>query len=521
MHTTANEIINQLEINPGLQIEECVSSDSTSGHLRRPEKRRRDKEAARKAKKAEKMADQPKLTDEQRRILETSMEELSEGMVGETWKTLEMGKHFKQNQKIALISDDTLVIGTDVASEKHDMRAFTHRGIEVSEKAFEFANSREGFESALAWILELMNRNGKKQAVMGLEPTGHYWMNLYQWMTGKGITVVLVNPFAVNRIKEVDDNQQLKTDLKDPKTIASLVRDGRYSVPYLPEDDYAELRGYAQLRDRANEQLVQAMNRLHRWTKIYFPVYDTLYSKIDAEGGLLLLEKGLVPEDLVALGAEGINQVWRDAKLRGTGLKRARDVYDAAKTEITYAQGKEAAREEVKWLAADIRTAKERLETASAKMQEYCLKVADIHGVLKIPGVTAELLAPLLADLGDLSRFENDEEIAKLSGLVPVLASSGKYKGQAKISRRGRKRIRKSLYKLAKCVVRWSPEFKAFQDHYMKREKNPLGWMQALMVVMRKLLRVIRKLIMTGTEYDPAKMLAQVKKMEAGGTGAA
>jgi len=525
MNGTTNNRTNQQEINTKNKNPENidVNSSSTPDHPNRSTRRRLEKIAAKEEKKHRKQAKkdrEPVLTEEQIRFIQESMDKLKKGMVAYTWKTLEVGKSFKQDQKIALISDDTLVIGTDVASEKHDMRAFTNRGIEVSEKAFEFANSREGFESALSWILELMNRNGMKQAIMGIEATGHYWFNLFQWMREHGITMVLVNSFAVSRLKEVDDNQQLKTDRKDPKTIAGLVKDGRYSVPYLPEGDYAEFRGYAQLRDLANEQLTQAKNRLHRWTKIYFPAYDATYDKIDTESGLLLLERGLVPEDLVRLGAEGINQIWRDAKLRGAGMKRAKAIFEAAKVEIAYREGLMAAREEVKWLAEDIRTARKRLETATAEMEKYCRKVTDIDNVLEIPGITINTLAPLLADLGDLTRFENDEEIAKLSGLVPVLSESGKYKGQAKISHRGRKRIRTNLYKMALGVLAWSEEFKELHEYYTTREKNPLTKMQSMMVIMRKLLRVIRKLVMTGEKYDPAKMVAQIKRVSTAGKAA-
>ena len=35
--------------------------------------------------------------------------------------------------------------------------------------------SSEGFASAKAWVLKLAAKNDKKQIVLGLEPTGHYW----------------------------------------------------------------------------------------------------------------------------------------------------------------------------------------------------------------------------------------------------------------------------------------------------------------------------------------------------------
>ncbi len=60
----------------------------------------------------------------------------------------------------------------------------------------------------------------------------------------------MVNPFSVKKIKDLDDNIPKKTDAKDPKTIAKLVVDGRYSIPYMPEGIYAETRDLVYSRDR-------------------------------------------------------------------------------------------------------------------------------------------------------------------------------------------------------------------------------------------------------------------------------
>ena len=522
MNNTTNEANNQQVIDNNLQNTEQTPPTHDSNHLKRPDRRRLERAAEKEAKQAGKASKsqsngktgtrKPELSGDQLKILQESMESLKKGMIGSTWKTLEAGRVFSQNMKISMITEETLVVGIDVASDKHDMRAFTNRGIEVSDKAFEFANSREGFEKAYLWILELMARHGMKQAVIGLEPTGHYWFNLYWWMIEHKITVLLVNPFAVNRLKEVDDNQQLKTDLKDPKTIAGLIKDGRFSVPYLPEADYAELRGHAQLRDVAMEEMVRAKNRFHRWIDIYFPEYESIYHCIDAEGGLLLLSRGVVPEDIVKMGADGIVQVWKEAKLRGSGKDRALRIIEAARNGICCTQGTDAARTEIRWIAEDLRRAKERLREAESKMVEYCRNIADTSNIEAIPGITLMTLAPLLADIGDLSRFDNDEELSKLSGLVPVVQESGKYKGQAKISHRGRKRLRKNLFKMAMCVVANAPEFKELHEYYTTRAKNPLKKMQSLIVIMRKLLRIIRKLVLTGETYDPTKILAQLKR---------
>ena len=59
--------------------------------------------------------------------------------------------------------------------------------------------------------------------------------------------------FSVKKIKELDDNSPKKIDSKDPKTIAKLVVDGRYSILYMPEGVYAEIRDLVYSRDRDHE----------------------------------------------------------------------------------------------------------------------------------------------------------------------------------------------------------------------------------------------------------------------------
>lgn len=88
-----------------------------------------------------------------------------------------------------------------------------------------------------------------------MEPTGHYWKAFVNWLEKRdGITVVLVNPYAIKQAKELDDNSQRKSDKKDALTIAKLVKDRRYFEMYLSHDIYAELRGLPTTRTGLNKR---------------------------------------------------------------------------------------------------------------------------------------------------------------------------------------------------------------------------------------------------------------------------
>lgn len=95
-----------------------------------------------------------------------------------TWRELETNGKFAKNDKLSFITDDMLIVGCDIGSENHYIRAIDVRGRELSRGAFEFSNTSEGFENAKAWVLALAAKHDKKQIVLGLEPTGHYWFAL-------------------------------------------------------------------------------------------------------------------------------------------------------------------------------------------------------------------------------------------------------------------------------------------------------------------------------------------------------
>ena len=161
---------------------------------------------------------------------QSRIEELLNTMQAKTWHDLETSGKFDKNAKLSFISDDMLIVGCDIGSEIHYLRAIDRKGRELSRKPFSFLNNEEGFEAAKAWMINIAAVNGKRQIVLGLEPTGHYWFCVATWLISNGISVVQVNPYAVKQTKEIEDNSQLKDDRKDPKVIANLVMNGNYGM---------------------------------------------------------------------------------------------------------------------------------------------------------------------------------------------------------------------------------------------------------------------------------------------------
>ena len=448
---------------------------------------------------------------EQQEII-TKAEAIMSNLKASTWHELETDGKFDKNAKLTFVSDDMLIVGCDVGSETHYVRAIDTRGRELSKSAFSFSNSAEGFQSAKEWAAKLAAVHDKKQIIMGLEPTGHYWFCLATWMVSNGISVVQVNPYAVKQTKEVEDNSQLKDDRKDPKLIANLVKDGNFGMPYLPEKVYADLRRLSLLRDQLTEDRTRSLNRLHRDMKIYFPEYKDAFGKVDGAFCLELLKHAPFPGDLIELGAEGIKQIWHNAKLRGCGYNRASMILQYAEKSVGIRDGADAAKMAVKWFVEEITEIDRQLLDIEKQMNQKCMEIPYAENLLEISGIGEHILSGILAEMGDITRFDDVKEIQKLSGLGLVACSSGKHKGETKISRRGRDRLRYWLFQGAKSVVAHADEFRELHIYYTTRAVNPLKKMQSLIVIACKLLRIIYTILTKGTVYDPKKMLMDIRR---------
>jgi transposase len=390
--------------------------------------------------------------------------------------------NYTQNEKIMSITESTLVVGVDIAKSVHYARAFDYRGIELG-NIFKFENTREGLETFKEWVDSLALNAGKSSSIVGMEPTGHYWLNLGYFLKGKGMRLVLVNPFHVKRSKELDDNSPSKNDRKDPKTIAKLMIDGRYSEPYIPEGIYSELRIAMDIRDTISKSLIMIKNRVTQWLDKYFPEFFDVFGDWEGKAALITLREFPTPEKIIAIGIDNIVITWRKEISRAVGVKRATKLMEAAKRSIGIKEGLRMAQKELRVIIEQYDLYMEQLIEVEKDMEELAHQVPGVKEMLTIKGVGILTAAGFMAEVGDIKRFSHPSQIQKLAGLNLVENSSGKHKGQTTISKRGRSRLRSILFKAIMPIVANNDEFKILHKHYTTRMKNPLKKKQSLILL--------------------------------------
>ena len=80
-----------------------------------------------------------------------------------------------------------MIVGIDVGSETHYARAFNWRNYEYSKKPFAFSNDETGFAAFKEWMDDIAEKHGMEVIIPGMEPTGHYWLNLGAYLQEQGI----------------------------------------------------------------------------------------------------------------------------------------------------------------------------------------------------------------------------------------------------------------------------------------------------------------------------------------------
>jgi transposase len=421
--------------------------------------------------------------------------------------------NYTQNDKIMSINEKSLIIGIDIAKKVQYARAFDYRGIELS-KVLAFENTAEGFKIFQDWIEELKKLKQKDNLIVGMEPTGHYWFNLGHFLKNNHIRIVLVNPFHVKRSKELDDNSQTKNDLKDPKTIAKLVIDGRYLEPYIPEGIYSDLRIAMGMRESIVCSLNIIKNQVGQWYDKYFPEFNEVFGDWEGKAALICIKEFPTPEKVLSTGVTDIVVAWRKEIKRAVGAKRATMLFEKAKTSIGIKEGLRMAEIELKAIIEQYKLYISQQENLEVEIEFMALQIPGVKELLTIKGVGIITAAGFISEVGDIKRYTHPSQIQKLAGLNLVECSSGKHKGKTTISKRGRAGLRSLLFRAIMPIVANNAEFKELHKHYTTRKDNPLKKKQSLIVLCCKLIRIFFAVINKRVEYNPEKFMKDISYLQ-------
>ena len=407
--------------------------------------------------------------------------------------------NFSKSERGLVVNFGEMFVGIDIAKYKHFAKILFNDGSESA--PFCFDNSRSGFESLLVWLAFNKNRRHCNSIIVGLESTGHYWEPLAFFLDGQpGLKLVQVNPKYVKKTKELYDNTPGKTDRKDAGIIAMLMRMGKFQKVVIPRGEFADLRGYAKLREQKIVDLGVHRNILHSLVDTIFPEYGSLFRKLESKTSLHILKNYTTPEKLVEVGAKKLSSVLRKVSYGKHSYSAAEGLIHAASTTIGLKEGTAAIEFAIRSNVEVITKIQDEIKKIEERLSDVLHTISYSQQLLSMPGVGPISLAIILGEAGDLRRYEKAGELIKLAGLNLFEISSGNHKGQKHITKRGRALLRKCLFFAALRTVKTGGAFRS--DYLRLTQKNQMHKTKALIALSRKLLRVLFALVRDGVAYN-------------------
>jgi transposase len=422
----------------------------------------------------------------------------------------------RRNARLAvlreLVSADRAIVSIDLADKKQAVAVCDHDSQVLARKTVKARAWELG--PVLDWALAVARSNRFSGATVACEPTGHRWMVLNQLAAEREMKLVCVNPMLVGRAREAEDYTRDKSDDKDAVLIARLTTELHCYAPEGADETWARLRQLGARRERLVTEASACIAQLRDLLECAWPgVLEAAARPFDAANWCAALAVVLDrcdgrPERLARLGLAKFEAAVRRELARWGGQRRRRPIIAAVYGALVDPRGVIAQRpgalERARWVLADWRSTKTRLAEVEERMVEVVDQLGLTTHVTSIPGVSVVGAATILAETGDPARFDSPRALVKHAGLCPRDNASGTFEGRARISRRGRSRLRLAAWRVAWGALQHNPVMAARYRYLTARQHNRLTDGQARAAIAAALLRWMHVVVTDRVSWNAA-----------------
>lgn len=244
-----------------------------------------------------------------------------------------------------------------------------------------------------------------------------------------------------------------------------MVKNGYYSFIRPTSEAFETLRVLMSNRDVIVKRLVSSINQINRWVDVVFPELREVFKDVKGKGAIATLRLFPIPSELQSMEAQDIIKGWKTLMKRQPGLKKAQKLIQLAKSTVGTTQALDAYKLHLEQLLEEFDLATSQLEKVEDEAKNALKKITFANKILGIKGITEITLGGIIGESGDLSKYAHGNSLLRHAGLNLAEASSGKWKGQIVISKRGRSRLRRNLFLAPMSLVANNPESKELPIH--------------------------------------------------------
>ena len=380
-------------------------------------------------------------------------------------------------------------IGIDIAKYSHFASVVSSDG-EIIVKPFSFQNSREGF---MKLVEEIKNF---QDCLIGLESTGHYAENLIYFLYERNYKIALINPIQTDSLRD-SNIRKTKTDKLDTMLIVECLILKKYSLVNFQDINIIKLRRLSRFRMELIQQQTRIKTQLTGCLDIVFPELSRFFKgNLHLNTSYALLEKYSSANSIRSVRIDGLtNLLYNNSKGKYT-YDDALILKNLAKNSVGL--DNPSIDLQIKCLITQLRLYKKQIKDIDLEIITL-MKIIDSK-IITIPGISYNLGAMIISEIGDIKRFSNPSKLLAFAGLDPVVKQSGNFQADSmKISKRGSTYLRYAIYRAAFLIIYNNETFHKF---YLEKRAQGKSHRVALGHVCNKLVRIIFKILTDNIDFE-------------------
>jgi transposase len=355
-------------------------------------------------------------------------------------------------------------------------------------------------------LLEYVNRYLTEglTPVFGLEDVGGYGRDLALYLIEQGYIVKFVNSSLSNAERNSYAMTQ-KNDSWDAQCVGNvLIR----QLPYLPDATPSDIHWIiSQLVGRRNA-LVKAQtalkNQIHIQLNYHYPSYKDFFSEVDGKTALAFWESYPSPSHLKGEKVESLRTFLLEASNNACSTRKAEQILSLVQTDGEIKREYQTSRDFIiQSMVRDIRFKKQEINKVDKELK---VTIQTLGMQLEtMPGIDTVTSSALIAEIGDIHRFATSDKLARYAGIAPIKMGSGG-KETMKKTKQGNRKLYDTFYNLAVqqvqvCKGSKIPRNPVFYAYYNQKLKEGKSKSQALLCIMRRLVRIIYGMMKNKTAY--------------------
>ncbi|MFR6536525.1 MAG: IS110 family transposase [Lachnospiraceae bacterium] len=386
-----------------------------------------------------------------------------------------------------------IYVGIDVAKDKHDC-FITNSDGEVLFKSFSILNNREGFDTLFQKVQSVSDDLTKVK--VGLEATGHYSYNLLGFLLDKGLTTFVINPLHTNLYRKSLSLRQTKTDKVDARTIASMLMSDMNLKSYSDTSYHnEELKSLTRYRFDKVKERAKLKSSVSRLVCILFPELEKLVPTLHMASVYALLSEFPSAHAVASAHLTKLTNLLSESSNGRYGKDTAIMFRDAARNSIG---------SDMPAKSLELKHTIRLIQELTSEIDEIEVEIKSIMDeinspILTIPGISYNMGAMIIAEIGDFHRFDSADKILAYAGMSPSTYQSGQLDNcYSHMEKRGSRYLRYALYNATKYVCHWD---ESFGTYLAKKRAEGKHYNVAISHATKKLVRTIYAMEKSGQAY--------------------